>query len=541
MNPTSRILLLALISSSTALFAGKSPRSRASFDDGWRFARFGLQADGTRIEERGGERWSIRLTASTEVTERGNLISQAMDGKTSTRWCASGPEAAQWMALDLGKPTALGAVAIEWDVSPAWKETRLPYGFVFEGSKDAESWTQLADESAATGEADPVTLPLKGNWRHLLIRTTSVLGTQWASIREIRLTDAAGHPIENRLINDNGSPAAPGFSDINWRKLDLPHDWGIEGPVRVDLTDHLKPGVVNVIAVRLDTEKWDSRWYPGAGIYRHTWFVSTNAVSVAHRGTSITTPEVSPPASTVKIAVTVTNATSADAKATVSTEILEIDAHGKPGAKVADFTSSEADIPATGNTTASQQASLPNPKLWDIAHPKRYLACTTVCAGGKVMDDYDKPFGIRTIEANPHDGFKLNGKRVPLQGVCMHHDLGALGAALNDRALERQVQILKEMGCNAWRTSHNPPAPELLEICDRLGMLVVDEAFDAWATGKRPNDSNKLYPEWHEKDLHAMVHRDRNHPSVIMWSIGNGVMNQQDVAMTPVPDERAFP
>ena len=142
------------------------------------------------------------------------------------------------------------------------------------------------------------------------------------------------------------------------------------------------------------------------------------------------------------------------------------------------------------------------------------------------MDRYETPFGIRTIQFTADNGFLLNGKRVPLNGVCDHHDLGALGAAINTRALERQVEILKEMGCNAIRTSHNPPAPELLDLCDRLGMVVMDEAFDCWKTGKKRNDYHLLFSDWHEQDLRALVRRDRNHPCVILWSIGNEVPDQ---------------
>ena len=172
------------------------------------------------------------------------------------------------------------------------------------------------------------------------------------------------------------------------------------------------------------------------------------------------------------------------------------------------------------------------PKLWDIDSPNRYIAQTTVEVDGNVTDTYNTVFGIRTIEFTARNGFLLNGRRVEILGTCNHHDLGALGAAFNTSALRRQLTILKEMGCNSLRTSHNPPAPELLELADQMGFLVWDEAFDTWQRGKREWDYNKLYDEWHEKDLMAMVHRDRNHPSVFIWSIGNEVMNQRDVEMT---------
>ena len=390
---------------------------------------------------------------------------------------------------------------------------------------------------------------------------------------------------------------APAVDDSAWRKLDIPHDWGIEGPFRLelagetgklpwkglgwyrkhftvpaadqgkrvfvdfdgamayakiwcngnyvgtwpygynsfrmDLTPHLKFGQKNVLAVRLDTESWDSRWYPGAGLYRHVWLVKTNPVHVGHWGTYVTTPAVSAAAATVKLAVTVDNQSAAAVKTAVRTEIYEIGVDGLPAGKpVAATAESALEIPAAGNATAMLQADVANPKRWDLATPNRYLARTLVSVGGTLADSYDTPFGIRTLEFTARNGFLLNGKRVQIQGTCNHHDLGALGAAFNNRALERQLQILKEMGCNALRTSHNPPAPELLDLADRMGFLVWDEAFDCWRKGKKTNDYNKLFKEWHVKDLQALVRRDRNHPSVIIWSIGNEVMEQRDPALT---------
>lgn len=385
-------------------------------------------------------------------------------------------------------------------------------------------------------------------------------------------------------------------NDASWRKLDLPHDWAIEGPFRIelkgetgklpyqgigwyrkhfkvpaedagkqifldfdgamanaqvwlnaqyvgtwpygynsfrmDLTPFLKFGEQNVVAVRLDTEKWESRWYPGAGIYRHVWMVKTNPVHVAHWGTYITTPEITDKSASVKMEVTVDNRSENRIEALVNTDIFELDEKNKPGSKVGSFNQSTVKIEAGAKETISTNAILKNPKKWDIISPNRYLAQTTISLGGKIIDTYNTPFGIRTIEFTARNGFLLNGRRIEIQGTCNHHDLGALGAAMNTSALRRQLIILKEMGCNSLRTSHNPPAPELLELADQMGFLVWDEAFDTWQKGKRKWDYNKLYDEWHERDLMAMVHRDRNHPSVFIWSIGNEVMNQRDVAMT---------
>jgi len=385
-------------------------------------------------------------------------------------------------------------------------------------------------------------------------------------------------------------------NDTAWRKLNLPHDWAIEGPFRIeltgetgklpfkgigwyrkhftvpaedagkqvfldfdgamanakiwlngkyvgtwpfgynsfrmDLTPFLKIGQKNVVAVRLDTEKWDSRWYPGAGIYRHVWIVKTSPVHVGHWGTYITTPEISDASATVKMDVAVDNQGKNPVDATVQTQIFELDQNNKPGAKVTSFNQSVIKIEAGKNVTTTTQAIVKNPKRWDIISPNRYVAQTTVSVNGKVIDTFNSPFGIRTIEFTANKGFLLNGRRVEIQGTCNHHDLGALGSAINTSALRRQLTILKEMGCNSLRTSHNPPAPELLELADQMGFLVWDEAFDCWKHGKKKLDYNLLYDEWHEKDLKALVHRDRNHPSVFIWSIGNEVMDQRDVEMT---------
>ena len=273
----------------------------------------------------------------------------------------------------------------------------------------------------------------------------------------------------------------------------------------MDLTPFLKFGQNNTVAVRLNTEKWESRWYPGAGIYRHVWMVKTNPVHVAHWGTYITTPEISEASASVKMDVTIVNQGKVPVEATVRTQIFELDGTNRPGLQVASFDKSVINIEAEENLTTTIRATIKNPKRWDIISPNRYLAKTTVSVGGKVIDTYHTPFGIRKIEFTARNGFLLNGRRVEIQGTCNHHDLGALGAAINTSALRRQLTILKDMGCNSLRTSHNPPAPELLELADQMGFLVWDEAFDCWKTGKREWDYNKLYDDWHEKDLKAMV------------------------------------
>jgi beta-galactosidase len=206
--------------------------------------------------------------------------------------------------------------------------------------------------------------------------------------------------------------------------------------------------------------------------------------------------------------------------------VLELGIDDIAGSKVATSEALEIKIDSKASGSAELAVSVAKPKLWDLASPVRYLARATVIVDGKTVDVYDQPFGFRTIEFTARKGFKLNGKCVELKGTCNHHDLGPLGAAFNTRAMERQLEILKEMGDNALRTSHNPPSPEFLDLADKMGFVVMVEAFDCWKAGKTRNDYSKLFDKWHAKDLQAMVRRDRNHPSVIMWSIGNEISEQ---------------
>jgi len=299
---------------------------------------------------------------------------------------------------------------------------------------------------------------------------------------------------------------------------------------QVDLTPYVKFGGENVIAIRLENPPNSSRWYPGGGIYRNVWLVKTAPVHVGHWGTCVTTPDVSSAAATVKLKVTVDNSSNQVANVRVSTQIFPLDSDGHTaGTAVAGIAPLSLQIPPNGSAVAEGTGTVANPKLWGPPpqqRPNRYVAVTTLSQGDMVVDTYETPFGIRTLKFDPNAGFFVNGEHIPLNGVNNHHDLGALGAAVNYRALQRQLEMLAEMGCNAIRTSHNPPAPELLELADKMGFLVMDEAFDVWARRKTPMDHHLIFPDWGEQDLRAMVRRDRNHPSVILWSIGNEVGEQ---------------
>ncbi len=298
---------------------------------------------------------------------------------------------------------------------------------------------------------------------------------------------------------------------------------------RLDITPHVVAGDENQIAIRLDNPPDFSRWYPGGGLYRNVWLVKSSAVHVGHWGTFVSTPAVSEERATLRFLVTVANGGAEPVRVAVSTEFFAIDDQGRvTGPVLARTQPTTLLIPPGGQTRSEGSATIDRPRLWGpppSGQPHRHLAITTVTQGKTVLDRYETRFGIRRVECRP-EGLFVNGERIRIQGVNQHHDLGALGAAFNERAALRQLELLREMGCNAIRMAHNPPAPELLELCDRLGFLVVDEIVDSWVRRKTPFDFHLVFPDWHEADLRAFIRRDRNHPSVFLWSLGNEVGEQ---------------
>jgi beta-galactosidase len=390
----------------------------------------------------------------------------------------------------------------------------------------------------------------------------------------------------------------PGLNDSEWRELNLPHDWSVEGKFskdnpatpgggalpggigwyrksftlsnsdkekiiyidfdgvyrnsevwingnylgkrpygyssfRYELTPYLKFGnEKNIIAVKVDNSKQpNSRWYSGSGIYRNVWIIKTGKIAVDHWGTFITTPEVNLQTAEVRLQVKIKNAESSDQNIVVKTIIYD-----ESGKKLKSIESNK-NINSNSVILAEQKLAVEKPVLWSDENPYLYKAVTSIEKNNKVVDIYETNFGIRTFYFDIIKGFILNGKSVKIKGVCNHHDLGFLGAAINTRALERQLEILKEMGCNGIRTSHNPPAPELLDLCDKKGFIVMDEAFDMWKKGKTDFDYSLDWDEWHEKDLSDIVIRDRNHPSVFIWSIGNEIIEQWDSTGIPIAKE----
>ena len=312
-----------------------------------------------------------------------------------------------------------------------------------------------------------------------------------------------------------------------------------------DLTPYIKWGGKNVVAVRVDNgEQPNSRWYSGCGIYRNVWLTKLNPVHIAQWGTFITAEEVSKNSARLNIRTKIQYDAAAQLQDSVKqadgtyvvfdSEIVPLadvvlqsrlmDAEGNVVGEVA----SELQVIPTCLNEVEQEIVVKNPNLWSVNTPYIYKVNSILIdkTTGKVLDNYCTNTGIRTFRFDAQKGFILNGERLKINGVCMHHDLGCLGAAVNIRAIERQLEILQEMGCNGIRCSHNPPSPELLDLCDRMGFIVMDETFDMWRKRKTAHDYSRYFNEWHERDLTDLILRDRNHPSVFIWSIGNEVLEQ---------------
>ena len=386
------------------------------------------------------------------------------------------------------------------------------------------------------------------------------------------------------LQADAAGAEQPEFADGSWRKLDVPHDWSIAGPfaetnktggagaflpggtgwyrkhfllpesysrdhVRIefdgvmansdvwingyhlgrrpfgyvsfgyDLTDHLNFGdQENVLSVRADNSAQPaSRWYSGAGIYRHVRLVVMDDVHITPWGLFVSTPEVSTTQATVHVQITVTNASDRMREITLQTSLLA------PNGKAVASIESTAAITNGHAEVVTQQIKISKPQLWNLDDPKLYRAVTKIREGSNTLDDATTPFGIREAKFTSDTGFMLNGKKVVLYGVCLHHDGGAFGAAVPLAIWEQRLKALRSVGVNAIRTAHNPPAPEFLDLCDRMGFLVMDEFFDCWTVAKNPCDYHLYFDEWSKTDERDAILRDRNHPSVIIYSVGNEI------------------
>ncbi len=290
----------------------------------------------------------------------------------------------------------------------------------------------------------------------------------------------------------------------------------------LDITDVVNVGKANVLAVQVKNNGKNSRWYPGSGIYRHVWLTYLPPIHVAHWGLAVTTYKVNEGTGVLNVSTRVKNENETDAQVKLVTYIID-----REGEQVANAKSMQK-INAKETDVFSQKINIPDPHLWSVQSPYRYTVLTEIYKGNTLVDRSKTKFGVRTISFDAKNGFQLNGKILKLKGGCVHSDNGPLGAKSYDRAEIRKIALLKKAGYNAVRSSHNPPSPAFLNACDSIGMLVIDEAFDMWKKGKTPYDYHLYFEDWWKRDLESMILRDRNHPSVIMWSIGNEVPGMED-------------
>lgn len=410
-----------------------------------------------------------------------------------------------------------------------------------------------------------------------------------SSCRQIQTEPIQSFDKDWKFFLGNDSLAAfQNFSDSSWRILNLPHDWSIEGEFseneaatpdggalptgigwyrksfqienysaekkyyidfdgvfcnsevwinnhylgkrpngyisfRYDLSPYLKTdGSQNILAVKVDNSAQPaSRFYTGSGIYRHVWLVSKNRIHIDQWGTFVTTPEFDSLSAKINLELKIRNETKFVKNLLIQTKILD------PKGNTVIESKQECEL-NNSVTSIVQLFDINKPELWSTDCPNQYKAIVRLSLDGKQLDISETTFGIRSFAFDHEKGFSLNGKPMKINGVNQHHDLGALGAAVNTRAIERQLEILKEMGCNAIRLAHNPHAPEMLDLCDKMGFLVIDEAFDEWKRTKVKMGYHLYWDEWHVRDLQDQVLRDRNHPSIIAWSIGNEIPEQFD-------------
>ena len=387
------------------------------------------------------------------------------------------------------------------DASTKWQQVRVPHDWAIYGPFDIANDLQKVaveqngetEETLKTGRTGGLPFIGKGTYK----TTFEVPDT---TNRNITLVfDGA---MSNAHVKVNGKEVA------YW-------PYGYDS-FYADVTDAVKPGD-NDMVVELENFERASRWYPGAGLYRNVHVVNTDRVHIPTWGTYITTPDVSKDEASVRLEMEIAGAKKGE-KVDVVTDIVS------PDGKI--VASNKSQYVSHGQNFV-QNFLVGKPELWNTESPALYTAKTKLIVGGKEVDAYDTKFGIRKLEYIPEKGFFLNGKPTKFQGVCNHHDLGPLGAAVNKSALRHQVEIMKDMGANAIRTAHNMPAPELVELCDELGMMLMVEPFDDWGfRPKSPNGYGAFFNEWAERDITNMVKHYRNNPSVVMWSIGNEVPSQ---------------
>lgn len=479
-------------------------RERIRLNDGWRF-HFGDPADaGTRLDydvrpvvERSADGKAADATpeAAVEVAKRKDVL-RPWILPTANRFIKDPARRHERPAGNPGSDVSF--------VSPGfddrhWREVTLPHDWAIEGPFLKEG-------------------PYGGMGR------VKSWGPSWY---RKRLTFDESDRGRSILLDVDG---AMSYATV-WLNGQLVGGWPYGyASWRVDLTSHVRFGADNQLVIRLDNPPESARWYPGAGLYRNVWLTKVHPVHVSQWGTFVRTPEVSATSARIELQVSIDNDSEREQSVEVTTRIHALDQEGRRDRRIAAVIgAATVQVDARSEANVQGTATIANPRLWGPRphqQPNRYVAVTTVSQAGKVIDSYETRFGIRSLHFDPAKGIFVNGHHVALRGVNNHHDLGALGAAFNVRAAERQLEVLQAMGANAVRMAHNPPAPELLELTDRMGFLVIDEIFDSWERRKTPLDFHLIFPEWHEPDLRAMLRRDRNHPSIFLWSVGNEVGEQ---------------
>ncbi len=565
---TARYILPLMVLGAAAAYAGE----RESFDFGWKFRYYGPGNPGP---------------AKASTTQGGHPAMHAIDGDLKTRWCASSGAAGQTFEVNTGFKEPVAEIVIIWEKETPGEIHATYQSGEEELTTDIEedgswfSWLRGGDDEKT--EEGKTVIPVGGRpVSRLCLTINGTTPKMWASIREVQFIGVDGKALKPVVLPKYSTAhvESPWYHERGFKHVQLPHDWAIESPFlakepnetgklpwngmawyrknfdvpasfdaekdryyldfdgvmanpkvfvngklagkwaygysafRVDLTPYLKAGEKNLIAVQASNDEASTRWYPGAGIYRHTWLEKTGPVHLAQWGVYVTTPQVSSKTAVVNVETTVENTSTSPAVLTVRQRI------GEAAADPAQVT-----VAPGAKKTVSQSLVLHNPVRWSCENPHLYELETEVYEGDKKIDSKVTTMGVRTIEWKS-DGFYLNGKRVQLNGVCEHHDLGPLGAAFYERGFERKIEILKEMGCNSIRTTHNPPAAEMLDLCDRHGILVIDEVFDIWKYQKydKVNGYHKNWEKWWKKDVRNFALRDRNHPCIIAWSGGNEII-----------------
>ena len=500
------IFAFGLIANTTlAMIRQKPGRERICINEGWRFMRYTGEPDSLMYDIRPGvSRRNDNKVADTRASE--SAMAMASEGALK-KWILPSAndfinDPAKWHRRPAGNPGSdFPFVQGDFD-DRSWEPVTLPHDWAIYGP------FYKGEDAVVSGGMGR--LPVQG--------------VAWYR-RKLNIPAAdAGRSIYLEI------DGAMSYAMV-WLNGKLVGGWPYGyNSFRLDLTPYVRPGGGNQLAIRIDNPNYSSRWYPGAGLYRNVWLVKVGPVHVGQWGTRVWTREVSRSAATVDLGVQVENNSVVDKSIRLVTEVFAIDERGRVAGKgIVGFPALRSMVKAGEKKEFDNSVVMRDPLLWGPAptqKPNLYVAVTTVYGNDKPVDRYETRFGIRAIEFDPVKGLLVNGEAIRIQGVNQHHDLGALGAAFNVRAAERQLELLREMGCNAIRLAHNPPAPELLDLTDRMGFLVVDEIFDCWEKGKNPHDFHLIFNDWHEADIRSFVRRDRNHPSVMAWSFGNEVGEQ---------------